>query len=218
MWMDTKSLCIRIVCSRVGLWAVWTRFSGCRALTLLMDAAGHPLLVVTARGDQHLTTGLPTVVERYEQVVGKAALANIIVDREGMSGAFLKELSAERTVITLLRSDQYRGLDSFSKVGDFIPLELDRDGKVLREVAPAQFTLSIPEQPGETLLLSVALIRDWRKSVPLPSSKDERRPVGMPTWTRKRNGSGYSAILRRHPRPSRPCSPNLFPSSLLLIA
>lgn len=74
---------------------------GCRALTLLMDAAGHPLLVLTTRGDQHLTTGLPTVVDRYEQVVGKAALANIIVDREGMSGAFLKDLSAKRTVITL---------------------------------------------------------------------------------------------------------------------
>jgi hypothetical protein len=140
---------------------------GCRALTLLMDAEGHPLLVLTARGDQHLTTGLPAVVDQYEQAHGQGSLAQIIVDREGMSGTFLKELSAERTVITLLRSDQYQGLDSFSQVGEFVPLELDSQGKVLREVAPAQFTLSVPDQPEETLLLSVALIRDWRQQVPV---------------------------------------------------
>jgi hypothetical protein len=96
---------------------------GCRALTLLMDAEGHPLLVLTARGDQHLTTGLPVVVDRYEQAQGQGALAQIIVDREGMSGTLLKELSADRTVITLLRSDQYQGLDSFSQIGEFVPLQ-----------------------------------------------------------------------------------------------
>src|SRR6266567_1315190 len=30
---------------------------GCRALVLLHDAQGHPLLVTTHRGDQHLTIG-----------------------------------------------------------------------------------------------------------------------------------------------------------------
>lgn len=148
---------------------------GCRALTLLMDVAGHPLLVLTARGDQHLTTGLPAVVERYEQAVGKGKLATIIVDREGMSGPFLKELSADRTVITLLRSDQYKGLESFSQVSDFVPLELDRDGNMVREVASAQFALGVPEPSGEVLPLSVALIRDWRKQVPLPTDDDPPR-------------------------------------------
>jgi hypothetical protein len=155
-----------------GLVGRLDKILGCRALTLLMDAAGHPLLVLTARGDQHLTLGLPAIVERYEQALGQGALAQIIVDREGMSGAFLKELSADRTVITLLRSDQYQGLDSFSQVGDFVPLELDRTGKVVREVAPAHFTLSSPEQPGETVLLFVALIRDWRKQVRVPPSAE----------------------------------------------
>ena len=62
---------------------------GCRALTLLMDAEGHPLLVLTASGDQHLTTGLPAVVDQYEQAQGQGSLAQIIIDREGMSGTLL---------------------------------------------------------------------------------------------------------------------------------
>jgi hypothetical protein len=36
---------------------------GCRALVLLHDDQGHPLLATTHRGDQHLTMGLPTIVQ-----------------------------------------------------------------------------------------------------------------------------------------------------------
>ena len=39
---------------------------GCRALVLLHDEQGHPLLATTHRGDQHLTAGLPTIIARYE--------------------------------------------------------------------------------------------------------------------------------------------------------
>jgi len=35
-------------------------------------------------------------------------------------------------VVTLLRADQYRGLEAFSEVGEFVPLVCDRDGTVLR--------------------------------------------------------------------------------------
>ena len=38
--------------------------TGCRALVLLHDAQGHPLLITTHRGDQHLTIGLPAIVQR----------------------------------------------------------------------------------------------------------------------------------------------------------
>jgi len=41
---------------------------GCRALILLHDSAGHPLLAITHRGDRHLTQSLPDIVERYIQV------------------------------------------------------------------------------------------------------------------------------------------------------
>jgi hypothetical protein len=39
---------------------------GCRALVLLHDEHGHPLLATTERGDQHLMGGLPSIVARYE--------------------------------------------------------------------------------------------------------------------------------------------------------
>ncbi len=148
--------------------------TGCRALVLLHDAQGHPLLATTTRGDQHLTVGLPHIVARYEQATGTRLINRIIVDREGMGGTFLAGLVADgRTVITLLRSDQYTGIESFTEVGAFVPLTVDRQGTVVREVAPATFALALPKQPGKTLSLSVALIRDRRWQVPGPPANDE---------------------------------------------
>jgi hypothetical protein len=69
------------------------------------------------------------------------------------------------TVVTILKSNQYAGLASFTDVGAFVPLCRDRDGAVTREVASARFALSLPEHPGQTLALSVALIRDLRSRV-----------------------------------------------------
>jgi hypothetical protein len=134
---------------------------GCRALVLLHDEQGHPRLATTHRGDQHLTLGLPAILARYEQAAGKAARTRIIVDREGMAGQFLADLvAAGRTVVTVLRTDQYAGLESFTEVGAFIPLEHDRQGKLIREVAAAGFALPLPDQPGASLPLRVALVRD----------------------------------------------------------
>ena len=63
-----------------------------------------------------------------------------VVDREGMAAPFLRDLQAQGyTVITLLRTDQYESLESFSDVGQFIPFECDQHGTVIREVAPARF-------------------------------------------------------------------------------
>jgi len=144
------------------------------ALVLLHDAQGHPLLVTTHRGDTHLTIGLPQILARYEQTVGRRLVTQIIVDREGMGAEFLAALVADgRTVVTLLRADQYRGLEAFSEVGEFVPLVCDRDGTVLREVAPARFALALPEQPGESLPLWVALVRELRCQVPLASAEDD---------------------------------------------
>ena len=145
---------------------------GCRALILLHDAQGHPLLVTTHRGDTHLTLGLPQILARYECVIGRRLVARIIVDREGMGAEFLAALVADgRTVITLLRSDQYSGLDSFRDIGAFVPFALASDGTVIREVAQARFALPLPEHPGESLPLTVALMRDLRRMEPAPSAK-----------------------------------------------
>lgn len=150
------------------------KIEGCRALVLLHDAQGHPLLVTTHRGDTHLTIGLPHILARYEQTIGRRLVTQLIVDREGMGAEFLASLVADgRTVVTLLRADQYRGIEAFSEVGEFVPLVCDRDGTVLREVAPARFALALPEQPGESLPLWVALVRELRCQLPVAPAEDD---------------------------------------------
>lgn len=117
---------------------------GGRALVLLHDEQGHSRLATTSRGDQHLTAGLPKVLARYEQVGGKTAHARIIVDRDQMAAPFLRDLSeAGHPIVTLLKTNQYEGLASFSEVGEFVPLTHDRNGQVIREVAPACFALPL---------------------------------------------------------------------------
>src|SRR5450755_201897 len=157
---------------------------GGRALTLLHDEQGHPHLATTSRGDQHLTVGLPQVLARYEQAGGKTAHARIIVDREGMAAPFLRDLAeAGHTIVTLLKSNQYEGLASFTDLGEFVPLTYDRQGQVIREVAPACFALPLPDQKDQVLPLHVALIRDLRRLVPdTPPDEDPNDHPGLPPW------------------------------------
>lgn len=159
------------------------KIDGCRALVLLHDASGHPVLATTHRGDQHLTVGLPQSVGRYADVSGVTAAEHVVVDREGMGGDVLAGLVATGyTVVTLLRADQFAGLTSFTDLGPFVPLTTDRHGTVLRDVAPARFALPIPERPGETLPLSVALIRDLRCQVVAPTADDTDADLDDPAW------------------------------------
>ena len=156
---------------------------GCRALVLLHDDQGHPLLITTHRGDQHLTIGVPQITARYTQASGQPAIDRVVIDREGMGGDFLATLVASGcTVITLLRSDQYQDLTSFREVGPFVPLTTDRFGTVVREVAAARFALAVPACPAEPLLLHVALIRDLRctTAVPPPDEDDLDAPDWVP--------------------------------------
>ena len=194
-----------------GLVARYGKVLGCRALVLLHDAAGHPLLATTHRGDLHLTVGAPSIVARYEAATQSPRLARLIIDREGMSAEFLASLAAEgRTVVTVLRTDQYTGLASFQEVGPFVPLRRDRQGNVVREVAPARFQLSLPEQPGKTLPVAVALIRDLRRQVPAPGAEEEGfrhwfadLPLDERAWWEE----GWQAT----PMPGAPTEPKLIP-------
>src|SRR6266699_1946215 len=160
---------------------------GGRALALLHDEHGHPRLATTSRGDQHLTVGLPQVLARYEQAGGKTAHARIIVDREGMAAPFLRDLSqAGHTVVSLLKTNQYEGLTSFTDVGEFVPLTHDRKGQVIREVAQACFALALPDQKDQVLPLQVALIRDLRHQVPCtPPQAGPNEDSGLPAWWRE---------------------------------
>jgi len=168
---------------------------GCRALLLLHDEQGHPLFVTTHRGDQHLTVGVPAFLERYEQHAGNSQVTRMIVDREGMATEFLASLHAEgRKVVTILQTNQYRDLSSFSEVGTFVPLSTDAHGQVIREVAPARITLPREDHPDAPLHLQVALIRDLRRLVPvqsdpeeaeIPSRWDSDLPPDERTWWRE---------------------------------
>ncbi len=151
---------------------------GCRALVLLHDEYGHSLLATTHRGDQHLTVGLTSIIARSEHNEEHVRVKRIIVDREGMATEFLASLHAEgRTVVTILRTNQYQDLTSFYDVGTFLPLSTDAKGQLVREVAPARISLPRPDHPGEQLCLQVALIRDLRRFVPVvPGSEEAKLP------------------------------------------
>ena len=168
---------------------------GCRALLLLHDEQGHPLFVTTHRGDQHLTAGVPAFLARYEQHAAHRQVTRMIVDREGIATEFLASLHVEgRSVVTILQTNQYRDLSSFSDVGTFVPLSTDIHGQVIREVAPARITLPREDHPDAPLCLQVALIRDLRRLVPVQPDPEEARfpsrwdtdlPPDERTWWRE---------------------------------
>jgi hypothetical protein len=201
----SDSLVPRSVVGRLG------KVLGCRALTLLMDGAGHPLFVATARGDQHLTVSTPFLLARYEQAAGTADVTTLVIDREGMSADFLQALSEQYTVVTLLRANQYHGLESFSQVGEFSPLVVGQDGQVIRDVAPAQFALALPEQPGQSVPLSVALIRDWSQPVPVPAAAGDVPPAWDADLCTGEKWQFLQGHLEATPAPPPPTQPKLIP-------
>src|SRR5260370_7856158 len=93
-----------------------------------------------------------------------------------MAAQFLADLvAAGRTVVSVLRTDQYEVLSSFTEVGAFVPLEHDWQDKLIREVAAACFALPLPDQPGASLPLRVALVRDLRRQVPAQHAEEPAR-------------------------------------------
>jgi hypothetical protein len=187
------------------------KIAGCRALVLLHNEQGHPLLVTTHRGDLHLTQGIPQVLASYEQVTETMHLNHLVVDREAMAADFLAQLNTEgRTMTTILKTSQYSGLDDFLNVGPFVPLTVDRHGTVLREVAPAQFWLPRPDRQDEPLLLSVALIRDLRKSVLCPPSEEEL-PRAWWTDIRHEEVAWWQEGWQATATPAQPTEPKLIP-------
>src|SRR5207244_8569420 len=123
---------------------------GCRALVVLHDQEGHPLFVSTHRGDQHLTMGLPAIITRYELAADLQSLERVVVDREGMAAEFLATLASEgRTVVTVLRTDQYSGLESFREVGELVTLRVGSQGRDKGEMDLARFNLMYIELTGD---------------------------------------------------------------------
>src|SRR6266700_2644903 len=104
-----------------------------------------------------------------------------------MAAPFLRDLTeAGHTIVTLLKTNQYEGLTSFTDVGEFVPLTYDRKGQVIREVAQACFALPLPDQKDQVLPLQVALIRDLRRQIRcVPPEADPNEDPGLPAWWRE---------------------------------
>jgi hypothetical protein len=201
----TETLIPRGLIGRLG------KIAGCRALVLLHDEQGHPLLVTTHRGDLHLTHGIPQVLTSYERVTETMHLNHLVVDREAMAADFLAHLNTEgRTMTTILKTHQYNGLDDFLNIGPFVPLTMDRQGAIVREVAPAQFWLPRPDRQDEPLLLSVALVRDLRRLVSCPPSKDEL-PRSWHSDIRHEEVAWWQDGWQATPAPAQPTEPKLIP-------
>lgn len=182
---------------------------GCRALMLLHDVAGHPLLATTHRGDLHLTQGVPVLLTTYEQATGDQGRVRLVVDREGVAAEWLAELAAQGwTVITILRTDQYQDLASFTEVSAFEPLCQEPDGTVTREVASARYALPLPDHPGQTLPLAVALIRDLRRQVPRPLTPEEEEEAEERAW---RKPAWWHQEWKAEPTPALPTTAKLIP-------
>ena len=182
---------------------------GCRTLILLHDAAGHPLLAMTHRGDLPLKEGVPALLTSYEQAAEGKRLMRLVVDREGLAAEWLAELVAEaRTVVTVLRADQFHDLTSFTEVGPFVPLCQELDGTVTREVASATFALPLPDHPGQTLPLTVALIRDHRRQVARPLTPEEEEEAQERAW---RKPGWWHHEWKAEPTPAPPTTAKLIP-------
>jgi len=183
---------------------------GCRELVVLHDAHGHPLLATTHRGDHHLTKGLPSILQRYEQATDQAPMQRVVVDREGMAAEFLAQQKLEgRQVITLLRADQYEAEGSFEQVGPWQPWRYNRHGQLICEVATARFTLKRPDHAAPAVEVEVALIRDWRKLLPAEgvneAAADSAWQADLTDHDRSFWEEGWQAL----PAPPAPTTPKL---------
>jgi len=154
---------------------------------------------------------IPQVLTCYEQATEVLHLTDLVVDREAMAADFLAQMSAEgRTMTTILKTNQYTGLSSFTNVGSFVPLTVDRHGTVLREVAPAQFLLARPDRDDEPLRLAVALIRDLRRTVSC-SPSEEDLPRAWWADIRHEEVAWWQEGWQATPAPAMPTEPKLIP-------
>jgi hypothetical protein len=96
-------------------------------------------------------------------------------------------------------------------VSEFVPLRVDRQGKVIREVALARFSIPLPEHPGQELELRVALIRELSRQVPDAKQPEEDGPL---RWDEKPDGTHehwLDAEWIASPLPEPPTVPKLIP-------
>ena len=148
----------------------------------LHGRGGHILYCETHSGDAHLSEHLLSIIERFEQAIGQAAVHVIVADREGLSAEVLVQLhQRKKALITLLRANQYKDETDFERHGRFHPIRDARTGLVTHRVADADFWLT------ENLCVRCGLLYDLARPEHLivvvttlsrQHEPDIRRPVG----------------------------------------
>lgn len=142
-----------------------------RKQLMLHDQAGHLLLMKTYRADTNLIEGMVDGTAYYEGIMESRQLSHQIFDREGLSVAHFKAMQQEkppRHFITYLRSNQYEGEGSFEELTSFEPFRYDRKGKVIQEIAQAQYQLKDRRAGEKDLPVRAILLRK-----PIAEESDE---------------------------------------------
>jgi hypothetical protein len=131
----------------------------------LNSSKGHPLILLTCPGDSHLTKEMFNLIESFENAVGKEIVKVSIFDREGLSLALFNEFESRKNkkyFITLLRSNQYKGIEDFKIKKDFKPLKTEKkktgEKKVIEWVAEAEKELK-DRETKKKLTVRVALVK-----------------------------------------------------------
>ncbi len=148
----------------------------------LHGRAGHVLYSETHSGDAHLSKHLLSIINTFEQAIGRAVVHVIVADREGLSAEVLVQLQQQKkALITLLRANQYTSEADFERQGRFRPLRDPRTGLITHRVADADFWLT------ESLCVRCGLLYDLTRPERLivvvttltrQQEPDIRRPVG----------------------------------------
>ena len=105
------------------------------------------------------------------------------------------------------RSDQYESEHSFEQVGAWQPWRYNPSGQVICEVAAARFTLKRPDDADPAVTVEVALIRDWRKLVPVEgvgeAADESEWQADLPEYQRSFWEEGWQAVAAL-PAPTTP--------------
>lgn len=126
------------------------------------SSKGNPLILMTCPGDTHLTGVIFSLIDAFENAAGRKIVKAAIFDREGLSLSLFEEFSRRKKYfITLLRSDMYKGEESFKNIKEYKPFKFEeKDGeiKVLEWVCEAEYELKNKETKRK-LAVRTALVR-----------------------------------------------------------
>lgn len=152
------------------------------------SSKGHPLILEECPGDTHLTKAMFNLIDSFENAVGKKIVEIVVFDREGLGIEVFKEFDDRRRhFITCLRSNQYKGLESFQLRSDFKEYKKDKKGRVTQLIADADIALKDRQSKGQ-YKLRVALIKDLKR----------RKYIAIVTNIKREEDKEVSRIARRY--------------------